>query len=326
MVAVSAKAAVTQPKELEMPNNNTDARHQEALRLRQQGMSYGSIARALGYGNYPSAARYAVMAALRNQVSTSTSEDRQFGVEAEFYNITVDQALEALRAVGINVTWEGYTHAVMDHWKIVKDGSVSSRGTGLSSGLELVSPILKGEAGLQELAKALDALHNAGAKTNTTCGLHVHVDTAGMNGVQRKNFFNSYVRNQRVLDRLVSASRRNNHGYTKPYTESRADQYANLLEQGSTGSDRYYTVNTLSFAKYGTLEFRQHQGTVSGKKAVAWVQLLLGMAQTAQSTTEETVSYFGSVTDLLEGFGIEGTTKAFLLRREAVLNRQSVAA
>ena len=77
-----------------MTQSNT--RHQEALALRNSGMSYGAIARQLGYGNYPSAARYAVMAALRNQVSTTTVEVRQFGVEAEFYNITPNQAVAAL--------------------------------------------------------------------------------------------------------------------------------------------------------------------------------------------------------------------------------------
>ena len=309
-----------------MPNNTTDARHQEALRLRNAGWSYGRIARELGYGNYPSAARYAVMAALRNTVSTSTSEDRQFGVEAEFYGITPTMAVEALREVGIVAEWMNYTHEVTANWKIVYDASVTSTGTGIGRGLELVSPILKGEEGLKDLEKALNALKNAGGKVNTTCGLHVHIDTLGMNGVQRKNFFNGYVKNQDVMDRLVSSSRRNNRQYTCRYSASQAEQYANALENGQTGYSRYFTVNTCSFAKYGTLEFRQHQGTLNGKKAVAWVQMLLGMAKVAQATTEETSTVFGSVEDLLDGIGIEGTTKAFILRREAVLNRSVAVA
>lgn len=310
-----------------MPNNTTDARHQEALRLRNAGWSYGRIARELGYGNYPSAARYAVMAALRNTVSTSTSEDRQFGVEAEFYGITPTVAVEALREVGIEVEWMSYTHEVTTNWKIVYDASVTSTGTGIGRGLELVSPILKGEEGLKDLEKALNALKNAGGKVNTTCGLHVHIDTAGMNGTQRKNFFNGYVKNQDLMDRLVSSSRRFNRQYTCRYSVSQAEQYADALENGYNVSSRYFTVNVMSYAKYGTLEFRQHQGTLNGKKAVAWVQMLLGLAKTAQSTTEQSViAQFGSVSDLLDGIGIEGSTKSFILRREAVLNRQAVAA
>ena len=81
-----------------MPNRS-NARHEEALRLRNSGMSYGAIARQLGYGNYPSAARYAVMSALRNSVSTSVTEIRQFGVEADSYITTPERAVEVLTAV-----------------------------------------------------------------------------------------------------------------------------------------------------------------------------------------------------------------------------------
>jgi hypothetical protein len=268
------------------------------------------------------------MAALRNQVSTTTVEVRQFGIEAEFYNITPSQAVAALQAVGIRVSFEGYTHAVTSDWKIVTDGSVTGRNTGQGTGLELVSPILKGEEGLLELEKALNALDGAGAKVNTTCGLHVHVDTAGMNNVQRKNFFNSYVRNQELMDRLVSQSRRNNRNYTMPYSPSQVDVYAECAANGRGGNNRYFTVNTCSLPKYGTLEFRQHQGTLNGKKVVAWVQMLLAIAKTASVSTLETegLMTYSTVAEFLDAHNVDSTTKSFLLRREAQLNRVSVAA
>jgi hypothetical protein len=66
---------------------------------------------------------------------------RRFGVEIEFLStITTDQALASLRAAGIRVEFEGYSHATTPHWKIVADGSC---------GYELVSPVLEGEAGLE---------------------------------------------------------------------------------------------------------------------------------------------------------------------------------
>ena len=305
---------------------STNARHQEALRLRNSGMSYGQIARELGYGNYPSAARYAVMSALRNQVSTSSNTLRQFGVEAEFYGITPTAAIVALEAVGISASFEGYTHTVMSNWKIVTDSSVTDSGTGRGTGLELVSPILKGEEGLVELAKALDALRNAGAKVNTTCGLHVHIDTAGMNGMQRKNFFNAYVRNQDIMDRLVSSSRRNNRQYTARYSSSNADSYADAFEAGRDGSTRFYTVNICSYNRYGTLEFRQHQGTLNGKKAVAWVKMLLAIAETAAKSQSEGYSVYSTVAEFLTANNVDESATRVLLTREAQLNRQPVAA
>jgi Putative amidoligase enzyme len=309
-----------------MPNT-TDARHQEALRLRRTGMSYSAIARELGYGPYPSAARYAVMSAMRNEVSATATTTRQFGVEIEFYGITPQTAIAALAQVGITASWEGYTHAVMADWKIVRDGSVTGTGTGQGNGIELVSPILKGEQGLQDLAKALDALHSAGAKVNTTCGIHVHVDTNGMNGMQRKNFFNSYVLNQDIFDSLVSKSRRNNRNYTCRYGSSERADYANALESGDVNRyNRYRTVNITSYAKYGTLEFRQHQGSLSGKKVVAWVKLLLALASKAQASTVADETVYNSLAELLEAVNLEPATKNFLLRRQSVLNRERVAA
>lgn len=302
-------------------------RHEEALRLRNLGYSYSRIARELGYGNYPSAARYAVMSALRNQVSTSTNEIRQFGVEAEFYNITPSQVIQALNEIGIACSFEGYTHAVMNTWKIVTDGSVTGRGTGEGTGLEIVSPIMKGEEGLREVEKVLNAIDNAGGKVNTTCGLHVHIDTAGMTPVQRKNFFLAYVRNQDLMDRLVSQSRRFNRHYTQRYETERAiTYYADCVEAGQGGNSRYFTVNTCSIPKYGTLEFRQHQGTLNGKKVVAWVQMLLAIAYTASKTTEEGYTVYQTVAEFLDANGVDATTKAFLMRREAQLNRTAVAA
>lgn len=303
-----------------------NARHQEALRLRNEGMSYGAIARALGYGNYPSAARYAVMSALRAQATTATTTLRQFGIEAEFYNIDVDTALEALRAVGIRVSFEGYTHAVMSDWKIVTDSSVTPIGTGRGVGLELVSPILKGEEGLATLAKALDALHRAGAKVNTTCGLHVHLDTAGMDATQRKHFFSAYVENQSVVDRLVARSRRNNRNYCKPYTSSQIGSALRSIELGQEWSSRFMTFNVNSFVKYGTFEVRQHQGTLNGKKAVAWVKMLLAIAETAQGATTANATRYNTVTELLAGHNVDASTTRILLAREAQLNRQALAA
>ena len=170
-------------------------------------------------------------------------------------------------------------------------------------------------------------IDGAGGKVNTTCGLHVHVDTAGMTPTQRKNFFFAYVRNQDIMDRLVSKSRRNNRHYTQRYESERAiNHYAECVENGQGGNSRFFTVNTCSIPKYGTLEFRQHQGTLNGKKVVAWVQMLLAVAYTASQTTEEGYKVYNSVEEFMDGNGVDATTKAFLMRREAQLNRQAVAA
>ena len=69
--------------------------------------------------------------------------NRKFGIELEIVSINRQTALRALRAVGINVQDENYNHTTRGHWKLVSDASVHG-------GFEVVSPILRGEQGIEE--------------------------------------------------------------------------------------------------------------------------------------------------------------------------------
>ena len=81
--------------------------------------------------------------------------NRTFGVEIECIGITSAVACEAIRAAGLTCEIEGYNHNTRDHWKIVTDGSVrDNRG---NPGIEVVSPILRGTAGMTALKKVADA-------------------------------------------------------------------------------------------------------------------------------------------------------------------------
>lgn len=98
---------------------------------------------------------------------------RRFGVEIEFLStITSEHAVNTLRAAGIQAEYMAYTHSATPHWKIVTDGSC---------GYELVSPVLDGEQGIEEVRRAAAALEAAGAKVDKRCGLRVHFDARSMN-------------------------------------------------------------------------------------------------------------------------------------------------
>ena len=117
---------------------------------------------------------------------------RRFGVEIEFLStITSQHAVESLRAAGIEVQYMAYTHSTTPHWKIVTDGSC---------GYELVSPVLEGERGIEEVRKAAAALEAAGAKVDKRCGLHVHFDARTLNLKAVKNLFKLWLKFEDVLD------------------------------------------------------------------------------------------------------------------------------
>jgi hypothetical protein len=90
--------------------------------------------------------------------------NRKFGVELEMAGITREQAVRALTLVGINVRDEGYNHTTCGHWKIVSDSSVQG-------GFEVVSPVLEGEAGLEQLRTVATALDDMGGNVNRSCRL-----------------------------------------------------------------------------------------------------------------------------------------------------------
>ena len=99
--------------------------------------------------------------------------NRTYGIEIEMSwgrgNRAPSQetVASALRRAGLDATAEGYTHSVTSGWTVVSDGSVGN-------GHELVSPILRGLDGKEQLKTAMRAVKAIGATTDASCGVHVH--------------------------------------------------------------------------------------------------------------------------------------------------------
>lgn len=201
-----------------------------------------------------------------------TNNTRKFGVEIEFCSSMGDDELASkLRDAGVNVQAEGYNHETRGYWKIVDDGSVSR-------GWELVSPPLSGQAGLDEVRKAANALVELGATIDLTCGLHVHVDANDLSSASIVNAVKRYARHDAEINKLVPSFRRNNE-YAGGVDRVASVLAAHLSSNPSTTTrqlcqrvaGRYYKLNTASFLRYGTLEFRQHSGSIDGTKIANWI-------------------------------------------------------
>jgi len=337
----------------------TVARQDEALRLRRQGMAYIDIARQLGYTPNgvprPQSAAEAVRAAERREqlsgaalannavaavaattavapvaaaaVANAAALTRTFGVEIEFFGITPRVAVDALTAAGISAASESYNHQTRAHWKIVTDASVTSRGTGCGSGLELVSPILRGANGFAETAKAVTALLNAGAKVDKSCGIHVHVGADGMTGADIIRVVDLYVQNNTHLDTVLAASRLNN-GYAMKYNNAAMQNLRNALrrangvndiQSGARGLPRYMVVNITSYLRHGTIEFRQHQGSLNGEKVVSWVKTIIAIMEKGASMQDGDVQDFGSLDAFTTALGLDDQTKTYLNNRATTL-------
>lgn len=256
--------------------------------------------------------------------------ERTFGVEMEFFGVTPQVVIAAFQAAGLNCSYEGYNHQARSHWKIVTDASVNRTGTGVHSGLELVSPILAGEAGYTELARACEALTAAGAKVDRTCGVHVHLGADDLDAASIARIAANYAFAQRHIDSLLPASRRSTarNIYCMAMPTDIISRLIRAGEQGQTRRQmayepgtRYFAVNLESLTRHGTVEFRQHSGSTEAGKLTAWVRLMQAIVTTSRTQTILGTDSFQSWTEAL---GLSDELRDTLLaRREQVVQAEA---
>lgn len=222
-------------------------------------------------------------------------ETRGFGVELE---ILVPRtwgqtgfANKVAAMAGVNCAFAGYTHAVTDYWKVVTDASLRAEAGWMA--LELVSPILRGKAGLDAVARVCNALTEMGAKVNVSCGLHVHHDARDLTLDAWKNLCKLFGKHERALHQVLPPSRRNSRWCMPINNEPTLADFFKKIDAGNTieqvartvsGRSRYRTLNTESYWRHGSVEFRQHGGTVDADKVVNWIKLTAAFVNVATYT------------------------------------------
>ncbi len=198
---------------------------------------------------------------------------RTFGIEIELVHGNKYAMRDALQRAGIDCEVEGYNHTTRPHWKIVTDSSI--RG----GGYELVSPILKGEEGLDEVRRVCEVLNAQGATVNRSCGLHVHHGAGDLKEKHLRNLLNLYRRSEGVIDTMMPVSRRaSNNTYCETLRH---------LREGERPWGRYYKLNLESLHVHGTVEFRQHSGTVDAEKITNWVKITQMMVERSKRQVKD---------------------------------------
>lgn len=215
---------------------------------------------------------------LENILSNVTEpSNRLFGVEIEVNGINRNSASDALNSIGIPTRSEDYNHTRRTWWKATRDGSLS----GGAQSCEIVSPPLPyNRDSLLLVAKVIQTLRDNGATVDNSCGIHVHIDarnvTSNMDLFSRILFL-KYRENEEKIDLLVAESRRgNSNRFCMSMQNFGRDVNYTRLRQ-----DRYYKLNFASFERHGTIEFRQHEGSLNDKKVVAWIIFCMGFFETS---------------------------------------------
>ena len=208
--------------------------------------------------------------------------DLTFGVEIEILN-TIDRTeiARALQAEGINAADESYNHRTTTWWKVITDSSC---------GLEVVSPILSGEQGLNELKTVCEVLTRIGCQVDKQCGVHVHIGANALGVSKVKSVVKRWLSNESNLDTIQPRSRRGSSNiYCQPLSATMRthliDNCFTLEDLANIQSTRYSKLNLRSYLTHRTIEFRHHAGSTDATKITNWVKFLLDFCTTATPET-----------------------------------------
>lgn len=236
--------------------------------------------------------------------------DRKFGVELEL----------TFPATMLHTTIQSRLQdAGLRSWRVKSDGSLSG-GPG-RTGWEIVSPPMRGQDGIDQVRTACRVLKTqCDAKPNRTCGLHVHHEVADYTIDDFKRLVRGWTNSQDAIDLLVSPSRRG-RGASQYCQRLSSGEVSSIMSAGTVRDltylrrvSRYRTLNLLSYARYGTVEIRQHQGTVEAEKVVNWI--LFGQS-VIEHARQDTLPRTTTVSDLFTRIGerLADEAQAFLTRR-----------
>ena len=242
-------------------------------------------------------------------------KDQCFGVEVEMTGITREQAATALAAYfATDARYVGGAYdkwCVTDRdgkeWTVMSDSSIHGEqkiGSGYRATgdyryrVEMVTPKLT-YAELPKLQECVRQVRHAGAKANSSCGIHVHVDAANHNRQSLKNLIGIMYSKEDILFKAlqVNESRASRwcqkvrepmlEKIRKLPTNTTMDRLRREWYEGSDGSyehynwTRYYALNLHSVFYRGTLEWRCFESTLHAGKVRANITLALAISAQA---------------------------------------------
>lgn len=235
-------------------------------------------------------------------------KSQAFGMELEFSGITRRRAAQAIAQVingDYNYTYEGGTYkkcTVKDStgrkWIVEYDSSIYEIGNGEEC--EFVTPKCTYED-IDTIQKCIRALRRAGAKVNSSCGLHIHIDGANHTAKSLKNLVFTFRAKEDLIFRAVAPERKDNR-YCKPIDDSLVDSIKQIKKLEDTSmkdawyttyndwcrgssdhyhDSRYHALNLHSLWYRGTVEFRLFKATLHAGEVRAYINLCLAMSAAA---------------------------------------------
>ena len=228
----------------------------------------------------------------------------RFGIEIETVGQIRERVANAIqqvvggtaRHVGTPFSFDPWhvTDAHNRTWKVVADSSLSAAKQRQA---EVVSPVLNYDD-IAELQQVVRAVRRAGAKVDSTCGIHVHVDAARFDAKGLRNLIKIVNKQERLIEHAleISDARRAHwcRGIDQGFLDKIEKQRPHDLEDMNRAwygyhnttpthydSSRYHGVNLHNVWYRGTVEYRWFDGTLHAGKAKSYIQFVLALSAKA---------------------------------------------
>ncbi len=245
-------------------------------------------------------------------------KDQCFGVEVEMTGITREQAAYALGEYfgkPYKFVGGGYSKWVVkdendQKWTVMYDGSIKTEvkrnrdyynTADKEYSVEFVTPKLTYDQ-LPVLQECIRQLRKAGAKVNSSCGIHVHVDGANHNRQSLKNLIGLMYSKEDLLFKALQVNESRASRWCQKVREPMLDK-ARKLSSAETSDlskleqvwyegrgyghnehynhTRYHALNLHSMFYRGTVEWRCFNSTLHAGKVAAYVNFCLALSSKA---------------------------------------------
>ena len=249
-------------------------------------------------------------------------QDYNFGIEIEMTRLTRAKAAEVIAEYFGTVPQ--YIGGIYDRygardtqgrlWQLVRDSSIEACQkidgatvpvNDIAYQVELVSPICQ-YPDIETIQEIVRKLRKAGAQTNASAGIHVHVDASHFDANSLRNLTNIIRSKEDILYKALQVQRRRENDYCrkvddgfmarlnehKPKTKEELKQLWYNGDDGSSShyhSSRYKGLNLHSVFQKGTVEFRLFNSTTHAGKVKAYIQLSLAICN--QAVTQKSARF-----------------------------------
>jgi hypothetical protein len=262
----------------------------------------------LGQGLYFAANRSEVCLHTRTELlgiqGESAMNTLRFGIEIETIGQTREVVARAIQSVvGGEVRHVGMP-AVYDPWKVtdrrgriwqvVADSSLSAIKNYQA---EIVSPILHYED-IAELQEVVRAVRSAGGRTDSSCGIHAHVDAARFDARAVTNLVKIFHKQEALIQHALGIPPNRLNTFCKSIDPRflerlERDRPRTMDELNSAwygmycphpqhyDRSRYHGLNLHSIWYRGTIEYRIFNSTLHAGKVKAYIQFVLALSAKA---------------------------------------------